>query len=41
MQDEKNFLELLTATVTHEMMQPLNCVIGFATSLYDRINQAL
>jgi nitrogen-specific signal transduction histidine kinase len=34
-QNQNDMLNHLTATVTHEMMQPLSCVLGFAANILE------
>jgi signal transduction histidine kinase len=33
-QNENKFFNKLTATVTHEMMTPLNCIITYSRTLF-------
>ena len=33
MEQENEFYQTLTATVTHEMMTPINCIITFARGI--------
>jgi signal transduction histidine kinase len=31
--EQKKYLETLNATVSHEMMTPLNCIVAFAQQI--------
>jgi light-regulated signal transduction histidine kinase (bacteriophytochrome) len=36
-QNKNQYLNMLTATVTHELMSPINCIITFSKTIYSTL----